>query len=515
MKTLVDLYTSMAKVAHWVVDKEGYISKIRGPKKSPVFAANKRLVMPTDEQLATDGSETTIFHPLYEYLTRGEPEVMSEFRRAMSDRFHMSFLALASELITIASSQPMHELLSPEQSEFLSFVPDADQTMLDTFEKLVDSMPEDQNQKVFCSIFLRRGGVIDGKSYNRVAIVSFPLYKQLVEDGEAREQEMAARKNRAKNDKTKKDLPPVVNETYGVQMRAKDREAFIKLFEYMLPNINVPDWYSVGSDSDLAPFTSALMHAAEKLGGPLNDLVARFENRLPEAACKVLKVEDAWVPEFINLSKWQVEIHKTPAQAGNEGRSVNAKELTSSKAAAAQAARNLSAREDNPHQTSPSHVGEYVTKAEEEEVHLPAGFRLPPVNPNAVRPQPVAPLQMPAYQPAAAQYPQAASPYVDPRMQQQQPVHHQQHQQHQQHQGGPDFMTLLRTIPGLAQAAAPGMFQGQQMPMGQQPQVDRPSWDANPTYGTQRPAGFPQMGGAQPSMGPAGGMGYDPYRPKF
>ena len=510
MKTLVDLYTSMAKVAHWVVDKEGYISRIRGPEKKPVFALNKRLVMPTDEQLTTDGSETTIFHPLYEYLTRGESEVMSEFRRAMSDRFHMSFLALASELLTIASSQPMHALLSPEQSEFLSFVPDADQTMLDTFAKLCDAMPEDQNQKVFCSIFLRRGGVIDGKSFNRVAIVSFPLYKQLIEDGEAREAEMAARKARAKGDNKKKEtLPPVPNATYGVEMRAKDREAFIKLFEYMLPGIDVQDRYSVGSDSDIAPFTSALMHAAEKLGGPLNDLVARFENRLPEAACIVLKVEDKWSPEFINLSKWQVEIRKTPPQAGNEGRSASSKEV----APAAQVAKAAMPANVYAEPDPKVKIGDTVRAAEEE--HAPAGFRLPPVNPAAQRPTVAPAVQMPVY-PAVqvGSYP-AATPYVDPRMQQP-VVHHPHHQQ--QHQGQPDFMTLLRTIPGLAEAAAPGLFVGGQ-PTAQQQQADQPSWATNPTYGSQRPVGYPTMGGQQPTMGgqpqQQGGMQYDPYRPKF
>lgn len=525
MKNIVDVYTSMARVAHWIPDAECNMSLVRGPDKTPILIGDKRLVLPTDEHLSHPAGETIIFHPLREFLTRGESEVVAKFRQDMNWRFHLSYLAFASELLTIAAGVQSSAQLTPEQSEFLSFVPDADEQMVDTFQDLVLAMPEGQNQKVFCSIFLRKGGVIAGKSYHRAAIVNFPLYKQLVADGEARDVEMHNRKEaqarKKKDDKTPAKAPPK-NETYGVELRAKDREAYIKLFEYMLPNIADENAYSVGSSSKIAPCISSLMYAAQQLGGPLNNLVDRFESRLSAAAVTILTVEDAWIPVFDNLAPWQVEIHKVPAQDGNGGPTASQEAMKAEAEATYVPGKAGAHPPTNPHDGKPDQAANHEPQA-------PAGFRLPPVSAAPVVIQaPIPHMPTPHYPTMnmtatpgypVPQYPVQSTGYPVPH---QNPTMGHAPVPTQSSGGGRgvDFNDLLRSQPALQIAAA----QSQQAQYGVQPQqqqrVDLPTWAVQMT-GTQRPAGHqgqPQQQG-MPTMGRAGQVGYphtnDPYSRKL
>ncbi len=473
---LLDLYRSILKTAHSEADEEGFISITNEGIKGPFIVKERRLALPTMEQLRNPSDSVLLFHPLFEVLPDPESPVMAEFRRAVTERLHNSYLALAYTLLMIAASKGEHGNLTPDQSEFLSAVPDADSTMVENFEKLMEAMPAGQNQKAFCSMFIKRGGMLMGKSFHRVATVSFPLYAQLVKDGEERETRMAARKNIKK--KPGEELPPVLNETYGASMRVKDREAFIKLFEYMVPEIEIADSYSATSNSNIAPFIDSVMHAVEKLSAPLNDLVARFENKLG-AAAEILRVETSWVPDFVNLVPLQAEIKGIPMQPGNDGLAI----------ARPQAAGEVKLLETEARAAT---TGTRTTPVVvEEEVAPPPGFKIPPRT--------------------AAVQPRAAAPFVPPPVIQQQPfqpVYHQQQppfqqapqqQQRAPNTGGPqDFNTFLQNNPAFAAAAAVSFQHAPQAPQ----QLEQPGW-ANAYNNPQQPMGYrqPQQQQQQPGWG--------------
>jgi hypothetical protein len=513
---LLDLYKSVIATAWWKADDEGYVSLVRAGDKEPILIRDKkqdkdmRLVLHTDFQLKQSGTETIVFHPLFEYLTRSESDVMIEFRRSVTERLHLTYLSMAQKLLELAATSPERmTLLTPEQSEFLSAVPDADATMVETFEKLIAACPLGQNQRVFCSMFVKRGGTLMGKSNQRAAVVTFPLYHQLVADGKAREEAKAARKAKPKKEGEKADKqPPIPNETYGVSLRDKDRESFIKLFEYMVPQINVEHAYSAGSNSNIAPTIDAVMHAVQNLAGPVNDLVERFRDRLG-AAADLLRVEDGWVPDFVNLAPLQVEIKKVPMQAGNEGgiASANAAPAGNQAAIEAEAVGTTSA---------PAAVATGAPAAQAEPADddsAPVGFRLPP---KTITQQPTPPASRPPYVPpshAAAGHPPQGYPahpggyptypgaapagYPAYPNQQQQPAPRPVNTGN-----GVDFRAAMAANPAFAAAAMASAPQMYQAGMQQQQQDERPGWD-QPGYGTQRQAGMP--GGYNPRMG--GGSG--------
>jgi hypothetical protein len=460
---LLDLYRLILKAAGAETDKEGYVSIMEDGQKQPFFVEGERLVLPTDEHLAGDKKGIVLFHPLLEYITRAEPPVMAAYRRQLAESLHIRFLALGCELLTIAASQKKHAQLNPEQKEFLTYVPDADEQMLKNWMALIEAMEPGQNQKIFTSIYLRRGGKFEGKIHQRVAVVTFPLYEQLVKDGEEREALMEQRKANKKKDEK---LPTIPNETYGVALRTKDRESFIKMIQYMVPGVENEGAYWAASDSQIAPNIDAVMHAAERVGGALNTLVDRFKSVIGDGV-EALRMEDRWVESFVNLAPLAPKIKMLPMQKGNEGGLV--------KSAEAQAAL---AQEAVGAQTPPGkvEVEQATTAAPEEEAAAPSGFRLPPRREPAHHAQPA---------------------YHAP--QQQAPQHHPQHPPYQHHQqppyqapqgqpphqaGGITMQDVMRNNPAVAGMAYQGGYRG---PQQGGPQQEVPSW-AQGGYG--QPGGY-------------------------
>lgn len=468
---LLDLYRSILAASGLETDKEGFVSIAGEEGKEPFFVDGKRTVLPTPEHMANpEKDKIVLFHPLFEYVTRAESSVMAAYRRQLGEHLSNSFMAAGLELLTIASSQKMHASLNPEQLEFLSNVPDADEQMFHTWVKLIGAMPPGQNQKTFCSIYLRRGGKFQDKVHQRVAVVNFPLYQQLVKDGQEREAAMEARKSVKKDAKEK--LAAIPNETWGVKLRAVDRQAFIKLIEYMVPGIADEQTYWAASNSQIAPNIDAVMHAAELIGGALNALVDRFESA--GSIFPKLRMEDAWVPDFVNLAPLQVEIRMIPMQQGNEG--------GVAKAAATAAEAEAIAREAQGAVTPPGKVEAVGVAAPvaapaavaEEEERAPAGFRLP-----HARQAPQAPVQAPhvpqQYQGGYPQQTPSVAYATTPGYQQgyQQPAPYQAPVQ-QHHQGGVTFQDALRSNPALAGMAMQAQYQqGYPQP---QPQREAPIW---------------------------------------
>jgi hypothetical protein len=257
--------------------------------------------LPTKEHLSNpDWSNRVVFHPLSENVLRGESTVLEDFRQAINVRINWTIGLLGFQLLMIAGSEDEHKKLSPDQTEYLSIVKNVKDTTLASFKALMKAMPMDQTQKAFVSIYLKRGGTIDGKRHARVGVVTFPLYQELAK------------------------LEGL--ELWGVKFKnKKDIEAIKKLLEYMIPGIDKPESHNRGSDSGVAPYLDALMKAVMSVGSPLNDLIDLFKNILAtnspddDAHPDKLRFNDEWVETFDNLDVMIPEIRAIPMQAGNDG----------------------------------------------------------------------------------------------------------------------------------------------------------------------------------------------------
>ncbi len=288
---LINVYKSILRAAGFKVTDDNCVSFGLEKESKPAIIKGKRLVLPTPEHLANpDWSKRVVFHPASENIMHGESAVLEKFRSAMNLRLNVTVACLAAELLKIASSPARHAKLTPDQSEFLTKLRDVDEKMYTTFMKIVEAMPANQNLTTIVSIYIKRSGSVSGKRYQRVAVVKFPLYDDLKEG--------------------RKDC-------FGVAIRNKDREAYLRLLEYMIPGIETPEYHNRGSDSVVAPNLDALMKGFMSVAGPLNDLVALFNNQIDDA--QTLEFDSEWVEAFDNLEALLPQVRMIPMQTGNEG----------------------------------------------------------------------------------------------------------------------------------------------------------------------------------------------------
>lgn len=293
---LLEIYKAILAAAGLVVTEDNFVSSNVDGKLSPFLVGGKRLTLPTfDHQRNPDKSNMVLFHPLCENTLRGESEVMAAFRAALNANLQYVIGWLSYQLLTINGSVDLHATLTQDQHEFLSKVKQIDENTLKFLEKIMKAMPVGQVGKCFASIFVKRSGEVGGKKYARVGVVSFPLYNEL-----------------------KSTTSKESKEVYGVKVtRNRDRDALIALYEYLIPNVEVPGSHNVGSNDLIAPNLDALMRGFMSVAGPLNDVINLFFDKLHEPE-KILFNAD-WVEAFGDLKELQNEIRSVPMQAGNEG----------------------------------------------------------------------------------------------------------------------------------------------------------------------------------------------------
>lgn len=420
---ILTLYKSVLEAGGLVVDPDGFVSAngtlMGGNTNTPVMVNGKRLVLPTAYHQSDPNKENKIlFHPLSENILRGESEIITKFRSVLAIKLNFSFASIIAGLLDIAASVETHKRLSPDQAEVLSVAKDADETMQGVFTQLCIKCISGENDASFVKFYLKRAGVIGGKKYSRAGIISFPFYEELKKDQET---------------------------YYGIKLRKKDRATLLALMEYIMPNIDKPEAYNRGSDSEVAPFFDALMKTFMGVASKINDIIELFKDKIEGA--EVLITSSDWVDVFDNLACMISEIRKIPMQSGNEG------EVKKTEVAQPQAAQQAPALAYQP-----------------------------------------APVAQPIYQPQVQQIP--------PWQQQQQVA--QPPTVGKNSDGSIDFQSILRANPAMAYVPAvippsmmtPGMYPGgmpQQQMYQQNPNAPRSNWNNNPNMGMGGMGGMPMQ----------------------
>lgn len=288
---LIDFYISLLKFCGLSTDAEGYISYQTGEKSEPSYLDGVRLALPYPNQLRSPKpSERVIFHPLNENIIKGESRVLSCLRNIINVRFNYTVGVIGLKLLELATSQDLHKKLNPSQTELLIKLGEVHKDAPQAFLSLMMSGIDTSAGKLFTNIYLTKGAVVNKRTFARAGIVSFPFYEQLV-----------------KGDKTQ----------FLSKTTKRDDATFKSLMEYIFPNIDTPESYNVGSDSDIATWFCALMSTSIKIAARLNDIIELFSNVLVDT--EKLLFEAEWIDQFNNLSSIERDINNIPMQAGNEG----------------------------------------------------------------------------------------------------------------------------------------------------------------------------------------------------
>jgi hypothetical protein len=288
---ILELYKHLLATGSLSADEEGMVSATMQGMTVPFSVDGKRLVLPTRANMAKeDRSGIVLFHPLSENIWRNESAVLEKFRMALNTKLNWVLGGLASELLHIVTSQPMHAKLSPDQAELLSRVTGADEKTFKAFNDIKTAMGVGNKDKCIVHMFLKKNGKVDGRTYTRAVIVNFPLYDELEKEGK---------------------------QVFGVTVRPKDKLALKQLLQFVVHSIDVPHKFDRGSESDIAPFLDALMKGLLGLAANVNTLVEEYEEFVDSP--DNYRYNDEWVEVFDNLAQMLPEIRMIPMQAGNEG----------------------------------------------------------------------------------------------------------------------------------------------------------------------------------------------------
>lgn len=295
MLRLTTLYKSILESMDVRADEMGFLTVVSGDHSDPirvsVDGSAKRLVLPMDDYLRKGFPEELVaFHPLSEVSNRGESEVFRKLKLLAQRRLTLVLVEMLENLANLGADKEKHKALSPKLLALLETMPNADQKFVSNVADVIAaSFLEGKNNLI--NIFMRRGGTCMGEKHARVAVVTFPIYEELLRED---------------------------RKVFGVQLRVKDVAQLKALLEWILPGSDQADTYNAFSDSMDAPYFEALMLAYAKIAAKLN-IVQKLAGKHLESG-KALHIDLDWVNELKDIDQLRFDI---PALEGNKGVQVN------------------------------------------------------------------------------------------------------------------------------------------------------------------------------------------------
>lgn len=252
------------------IDEDGTIN-LEVPSKDnpqkvivrPDVVKEKRLVLPTEKRLRgnTASWEGFIaFHPLCESLARGESPVLQWTRETVVKRLNMIVGMCLLELAQIAASNDKE--LSPDMARVLSPLKDMKADSPEHFSELIAKAIQ-ASPSALVNIYLKRDGKLEDQNYRRVATVSFPLLEKLMENED---------------------------KIHGVKLRKADRKNLIELYNIVFPRAEIEHSYSTGSNTDVAPYFTALLTAFELLVRSTNAIIGTFSTVSRDLAARRIDI---------------------------------------------------------------------------------------------------------------------------------------------------------------------------------------------------------------------------------
>lgn len=292
-ENIINFYTTLLKSVLVIPDDEGLLSwTMPGASQAPTpcTIGDYRLVLPTDQNLRKGfgkASSRIAFHPISESIILGESDVIKYLKRLIVFRLSFTATTLIKELFKIAANPELHSSLNPDETEFLSRVPEAKPAMVDVIDAVVGKIIG--GQKPLINIYLQRNYSLEGKEYRRAAVVNFPIKEELYRDDTS---------------------------ILGVSTSSKKAKRHITAaFEYVLSSLE-PETYTTGTDADVAPFMVALLESYYRIAKQLNKITLTFADHLEDAA--VLKIPTGWHKHLKHLDDY---LDVIPALEGNKGSS--------------------------------------------------------------------------------------------------------------------------------------------------------------------------------------------------
>ena len=272
-------YSDLLSMLDLKVASNGVIMTSINGVDNPILIDGLPLVLPTSENIKTavelrDGKPTPvkyIFNPLNESAIKGENKSFSKLKTIMELKLLGVIFAVGETMFSFLSNKDTDIndiIISKFLTKLNKYKTSAVKQMIDpkTLSSWVDLysniVTKHDNEK-YISLYIKRGGKIDGVKYNRLGVITFPFVEALDKH----------------NTKDGKFL--------DVNLRNKDKNDFISLFEFIFGDKEtLIKGKQYGSLNKLSPSTHVLLMMYDEIYKSLKDILESFSDMDIEADIK-------------------------------------------------------------------------------------------------------------------------------------------------------------------------------------------------------------------------------------
>jgi len=189
---IIKVYKELLEDLDLTVDDNGYIWMI--DSKFPLTVDKLQVVLPTTNNIknsiAVEDGEIKqvfeLFNPFSESAVTGENKSVVALKTYLERKVNTLFSGIVSALLLIASNEKKYPV---DDMDFIGFIEmlnkegaHVDTKSYKNWTKLHKKVIFGPSNGLFTFLYLKRGGKVDGERYNRLASITFPVYKKLVKE---------------------------------------------------------------------------------------------------------------------------------------------------------------------------------------------------------------------------------------------------------------------------------------------------------------------------------------------
>ena len=290
---LQDLYKRFLASIGIVDLNDGYLSKqISVGEHVPYMIQGRRVTLPLDNFVrnASPTADYIVFHPMSENVLSGQSHVIRQLRVSILRRLNDTIAKLSGGILVLLLNTKDQSNLSSSQVSYLNGIGAVDEKSVTNYNKILDEVEAHDGKKLI-NIYLRRAGSIGDVSYKRKATVTFPIYNELTESE---------------------------NGVFGITtLRKRDITTYIAIFNKILPDLDVQDQMSGGSNSNVATYFHALMIAFYNVAKVLNVTIEELREPLKALLGEDLYIDVSWFESLNNLNEYRDLIPPCPFNVGD------------------------------------------------------------------------------------------------------------------------------------------------------------------------------------------------------
>lgn len=274
--------------AKLVLAMPGVVDAKGAPVRLDAVVGGRAWVLPTREVLKASPWETQMaFHPLSENFVNADSATFNKLKSLVNVRLNMVLGQILVKMMEVAANPAQHKTLGAKASKFLKAVPEVKASTIKHLEAIIARSDLENATRRLVNVFVKRRAKLGAGVHLRGAMVNFPVRSEL----------------------------SGTDKVFGETLSKKDREAIAGLFDYLLPDNEDLDTYSVGADSHVAPSFVALMKAFAVLAGRFNEVI--HDHRKIFVGCDDLVTDVSWAEALEDLKHWASAIPPLPGNVGD------------------------------------------------------------------------------------------------------------------------------------------------------------------------------------------------------